>query len=57
MTSGGKGSIMDLNNTTTSPIYAALNSFLPVDNPNQTSKPKAGNSLYKPYNARCDWSI
>ncbi len=29
MAAGGKGSISDLNNQTTSPIYAALNSFLP----------------------------
>ncbi len=41
MTSGGKGSITDLNNTTTSPIYAALNSFLPTDDPTPPSKPKA----------------
>ncbi len=41
MTAGGKGSITDLNNQTTSPIYAALNSFLPTDDPNQTTKPKA----------------
>jgi RHS repeat-associated protein len=41
MTAGDKGSISDLNNQTTSPIYAALNSFLPTDDPNQTTKPKA----------------
>ncbi len=41
MTNGGKGSITDLNNTTTSPIYAALNSFLPTDDPTPPSKPKA----------------
>ncbi len=41
MTSGGKGSITDLNNTTTSPIYAALNSFLSADDPTPTGKPKA----------------
>ncbi len=41
MTAGGKGSISDLNNQTSSPIYAALNSFLPTDDPNQTTKPKA----------------
>ncbi len=41
MTAGGKGSLMDLNNTTTSPIYAALNSFLPSDDPNTSGKPKA----------------
>jgi RHS repeat-associated protein len=37
---GGKGSLTDLNNTTTSPIYAALNSFMSND-PNPTGKPKA----------------
>jgi RHS repeat-associated protein len=41
LTAGGKGSITDLNNQTTSPIYAALNSFLPSNDPNQTTKPKA----------------
>ncbi len=41
MTAGGKGSLTDLNNTTTSPIYAALNSFLPSDDPNTSGKPKA----------------
>jgi RHS repeat-associated protein len=41
MTSGGKGSITDLNNMTTSPIYAALNSFLSADDPTPTGKPKA----------------
>ncbi len=41
MTAGGKGSITDLNNQTSSPIYAALNSFLPSNDPNQTTKPKA----------------
>jgi hypothetical protein len=41
MASGGKGSISDLNNTTTSPIYAALNSFLPTNDPNPSGKPKA----------------
>ena len=41
LTAGGKGSISDLNNQTTSPIYAALNSFLPSNDPNQTTKPKA----------------
>jgi len=41
MVSGGKGSLTDLNNTTTSPIYAALNSFLPSNDPNTTGKPKA----------------
>jgi RHS repeat-associated protein len=41
MTSGGKGSLTDLNNQTTSPIYAALNSFLPANDPNPSGKPKA----------------
>lgn len=41
MTSGGKGSITDLNNTTSSPIYAALNSFLTNSDLNPTGKPKA----------------
>jgi len=41
MTSGGKGSITDLNNTSSSPIYAALNSFLPTDDPTPSGKPKA----------------
>ena len=41
MAAGGKGTITDLNNTTTSPIYAALNSFLPSNDPNTTGKPKA----------------
>ncbi len=41
MASGGKGSITDLNNQATSPIYAALNSFLPADDPTPTGKPKA----------------
>jgi len=38
--SGGKGSMTDLNNTTTSPIYSALNNFMSND-PNPTGKPKA----------------
>jgi RHS repeat-associated protein len=41
MTSGGKGSITDLNNTGSSPIYTALNSFLPTDDPTPSGKPKA----------------
>jgi RHS repeat-associated protein len=41
MASGGKGSITDLNNTSTSPIFAALNSFMPANDPNQSTKPKA----------------
>ncbi len=41
MTSGGKGSITDLNNQTSSPIYAALNSFLPNYDPTPANTPKA----------------
>ena len=41
MAAGGKGSMTDLNNNTTSPIYAALNSFMPTNDPNTTGKPKA----------------
>jgi RHS repeat-associated protein len=40
MASGGKGSITDLNNQTTSPVFTALNSFMSND-PNPTGKPKA----------------
>jgi hypothetical protein len=40
--SGGvKGSLADLNNTSTSPVYAALNSFLTGSDPNPSGKPKA----------------
>ena len=38
--SGGKGTMSELNNTTTSPLYAALNNFMSND-PNPTGKPKA----------------
>jgi RHS repeat-associated protein len=41
MTAGGKGSITDLNNQSTSPIYAALNSFLPTIDSTPSLKPKA----------------
>jgi RHS repeat-associated protein len=41
MTSGGKGSMTDLNNTSSSPIYAALNSFLPTADSTPTTRPKA----------------
>jgi len=42
MAGGAKGSAADLNNTGASPIYAALNSFLPSNDPNPgTTKPKA----------------
>ncbi|MEO6836810.1 MAG: RHS repeat-associated core domain-containing protein, partial [Ginsengibacter sp.] len=39
-TAGGHGAITDLTNST-SPVYAALNSFLPTNDPNTTGKPKA----------------
>jgi RHS repeat-associated protein len=38
---GAKGSLTDLNNTSTSPVYAALNSFLTGNDPNPSGKPKA----------------
>jgi RHS repeat-associated protein len=38
--SGGKGSMTDLNNTSGSPLYNALNNFMSND-PNPTGKPKA----------------
>jgi RHS repeat-associated protein len=39
---GAKGSISDLNNTSTSPLFGALNSFLPTNDPAQPAgKPKA----------------
>jgi RHS repeat-associated protein len=38
---GAKGSLADLNNTSTSPVYAALNSFLTGNDPDPSSKPKA----------------
>jgi RHS repeat-associated protein len=38
---GAKGSVADLNNTSTSPVYAALNSFLTGNDPNPSGKPKA----------------
>jgi RHS repeat-associated protein len=41
MAAGTKGSITDLNNTGSSPIYAALNSFLPSNDPTPASTPKA----------------
>jgi RHS repeat-associated protein len=41
VSSGGKGSLTDLNNTGASPIYAALNSFFTNNNPNPSGKPKA----------------
>ena len=40
-TSGSHGVITDLTNTSSSPLYAALNSFLPSNDPNTTGKPKA----------------
>jgi RHS repeat-associated protein len=41
MTGGAHGGLTDLNNTTTSPVYAAINSFQGANNPNQSGKPKA----------------
>jgi RHS repeat-associated protein len=38
---GAKGSLSDLNNTSTSPVYAALNSFLTGNDPDPSGKPKA----------------
>jgi hypothetical protein len=38
---GAKGSLADLNNTSTSPVYSALNSFLTGNNPDPSRKPKA----------------
>ncbi len=40
-TSASHGVVSDLTNTSTSPIYAALNGFLPTNDPNTTGKPKA----------------
>jgi RHS repeat-associated protein len=37
----GHGTVGDLNNTSGSPVYAALNSFLPVSEPPSASQPKA----------------
>ncbi len=41
MTGGGKGSMTDLNNTGSSPVYAALNNFLPSADSTPATKPKA----------------
>jgi RHS repeat-associated protein len=41
MAAGGKGGMADLNNSTTSPVYAALNSFLPANETTPASTPKA----------------
>jgi len=40
-TSASHGVVTDLTNTSTSPIYSALNSFLPTNDPNTVGKPKA----------------
>ena len=40
-TSASHGVVADLTNPSTSPLYSALNSFLPANNPNTTTKPKA----------------
>jgi len=39
-TSASHGVVTDLTNTSTSPIYSALNSFLPTNDPNTVGKPK-----------------
>ncbi|MFT3704798.1 MAG: DUF6443 domain-containing protein [Agriterribacter sp.] len=41
LASGAKGSLTDLNNTTTSPLFSALNSFTAANNPTIASKPRA----------------
>jgi RHS repeat-associated protein len=41
MTGGTHGGLTDLNNTTTSPVYAAINSFQGANNPASSGKPKA----------------
>jgi RHS repeat-associated protein len=41
MASGGKGSLTDLDNMTTSPIFGALTSFMTGNDPTPTGKPKA----------------
>ncbi len=40
-TSGVHGAVADLSNTTNGPVYAAINSFLPSNDPNTSGKPKA----------------
>lgn len=40
-TSGAHGVVTDLTNSTSGPVYAAVNSFLPTNDPNTTGKPKA----------------
>ncbi len=41
MTAGGKGSLTDLNNPSSGPIFDALNSFLTNNEPDPAGKPKA----------------
>ena len=41
LTGGAHGSLSDLGNTTNSPVYAALNSFLPANDPATPTTPKA----------------
>ena len=38
---GAKGGLTDLNNTTTSPLFSAINSFATANNPTIASKPRA----------------
>jgi RHS repeat-associated protein len=41
LTGGAKGTLAELNNTSTSPLYAALNSFITGNNPTINNKPRA----------------
>lgn len=41
LTGGTKGTLAELNNTTTSPLYAAINSFITNSNPTIANKPRA----------------
>jgi len=40
-TSGAHGMVTDLTNSTSGPVYAAVNSFLPTNDPDMVGKPKA----------------
>jgi RHS repeat-associated protein len=40
-TSGAHGVVTDLTNSSTGPVYAAVNAFLPTNDPNTVGKPKA----------------
>jgi hypothetical protein len=41
MSGGGHGVVTYLNNTTTSPVFGALNTFLPANEPPTATTPKA----------------